>query len=209
MRRGKFITVEGGEGAGKSSLITALERHLRQKGVEVVKTREPGGTPFGEEVRRLLLMKQQFHLKDEAELFLFLASRVENVQEVILPALNQGKIVLCDRFSDSTIAYQGAARGLSEAAVAPICHFAERECRPDLTLWLDVDPTVGLERALKAKRGSDRMEAESLLFHEAVRGAFLRLSQQEPNRIYRIDAMQPQEDVIKVAQQIIDEHLAL
>lgn len=204
----RFITIEGGEGAGKSTLIETLRDLLAGQGFQVVTTREPGGTTLGNEIRRLTL-SHQFPIAPKAELLLMLASRAEHIDEVILPALQAGKIVICDRFNDSTIAYQGAARGLGVDAVEKLCKEICGSTLPDLTFYLDVDPEVGLQRSRKldkqeAKSGElDKIESEKLSFHQAVRQAFLQIASREPHRVVVIDANQPLERVLAEARRIL------
>lgn len=188
--RGIFITLEGGEGSGKSTVLEGLYASLSEKGHSVIKTREPGGTRLGEEVRSLLLNKKEYlSVGRRAELLLFLSARAQHVEELIAPSLEAGKIVLCDRFHDSSIAYQGIARDLGEEEVRKITLFSSYELVPNLTLLFDIDPKIGLKRSLSL--GSfDRIENESLTFHETVRAAFLALAKKEPNRIVIIDASQ-------------------
>ncbi|MBF8262627.1 MAG: tmk, partial [Parachlamydiales bacterium] len=167
LKRGLFITFEGGEGAGKSTLIDEVARQLASDGYHVVKTREPGGTHIGEHIRSLLLDHAQNRpLSAYAELCLFLAARAQQIEEIIAPALEARKIVLCDRFNDSTIAYQGVARGLGVEEVSAFCQFICHGIQPQLTLYLDIDPAVGLSRArrdqpqIAGARGYDRIESE-------------------------------------------------
>ena len=183
---GRFITFEGGEGVGKSTLIDRLYDHLKSEGRPVIKVREPGGTLLGDKIR-LLLQKKEYHTSNKSELFLFLASRAQHVQEVIAPALKEGKIVLCDRFNDSTLAYQGAARKFDETLVRDFCAFASADLVPDLTLFLDLDPHEGLSRVKKAM-ALDRIEEETIDFHNRVRAAYLKLLSAHPDRIAKIDA---------------------
>lgn len=191
---GVFITFEGGEGAGKSSLIRKLSHHLTEQGFSLLLTREPGGTFLGEKIRSILLnhnFKERLGLK--SELLLFLAARAQHIEEIILPALQQGKIVLCDRFNDSSIAYQGAGRKLGFEYTMNLCHLA-CNLEPDLTLFLAVDPKVGLSRTRASQKENagagevDRIEAETLEFHERVNEAFHLLAEKSPNRIKIIDA---------------------
>lgn len=192
--RGLFITFEGGEGAGKSTLITRLHEHFAS--LPTIITREPGGTLLGKKVREILLEKQDISLSSRAELLLFLADRAEHVQSVLLPALDTGKIILCDRFTDSTFAYQGAARKIEKKHLQELCDFATDTLKPDLTLYLDVDPETGLKRASGT---GDRIEKESLQFHHQVRDGFLSLAKENPERIKVIDATQPIEAVFSHA----------
>lgn len=206
MSNGLFITLEGGEGAGKSTLLNGLVLALHKLGRHVVKTREPGGSKLGEFVRQWLLNRDStVHVGKKAELLLFLAARAQHIEELIQPALHRGKIVICDRFNDSTIAYQGVARGLGATVVEQLCSLVCDEVKPDLTLFLDVDPVVGLARTRAATKENaregeiDRIEAEAISFHALVREAFHLLAQQEPHRIVMIDANRSQEEVFDAA----------
>lgn len=192
--RGVFITFEGGEGAGKTTLIAKLEKELLRRGETPLLTREPGGTFLGEEIRQMVL-GQNNQITPYAELLLFLAARAQHVEQVIKPALSQGKIVLCDRFNDSTIAYQGFARGLGVETVEHLCKLACQGCIPDLTFYLDIDPAVGMERARKQQRVMDRMENEKKAFHDKVRQGFLNIAKQDEKRICVIDAMNTEQAV--------------
>ncbi len=184
-----FITFEGGEGAGKTTLINSLHESMTKHGCPVIQTREPGGSPLGEQIRSWLLEKnEELPLGDQAELLLFLASRVQHIEEVIQPALDQGKVVLCDRFNDSTIAYQGRARGRDMDEVEKLCNIACEGMVPDLTFFLDIDPVVGLARAKGSSIDLDRLETEALSFHEEVRKGFQLLAQKYPERIHVLDA---------------------
>jgi dTMP kinase len=198
---GLFVTFEGGEGAGKTTLIERIFDQLVREGRQVLKTREPGGTPLGEEIRALLL-----HHKDPvspyAELSLFLASRAQHLSEVILPALKAGKVVLCDRFNDSTIAYQGVARGLGMEKVAAFCQFICMEIEPHLTLYLDIDPALGLSRT-KKRHVTDRIEAEDIAFHAKIRNGYLAIHKKNPYRFHLLDAAQPPEIVFHQAIKLI------
>ena len=190
MQRGKFITFEGSEGCGKSTQIHRLVERLQDRAVEVVLTREPGGTVVGEKIRHLLQYDPEAaNLTDESELLLFAASRAQLVREVILPALEAGKWVVADRFFDSTTIYQGVGRGLDLAAVRSINQFAVGAAIPDLTLLLDLDAATGHARAVTASGAKeDRMESQPLAFFEAVRHGYLELAAAEPERIAVIDA---------------------
>lgn len=207
----KFITVEGGEGSGKTTLLEHLQSKLSNSGIDVVRTREPGGTSLGEHIRRWLLSSgEDVTIGAKAELLLFLAARAQHIEEVIQPAILQGKTVLCDRFNDSTVAYQGAARGLGLEWVRSLCSMVCGSVVPDLTLYLDVDPTVGLGRTRRldkehAPSGSmDRIEAERIEFHQRVREAFLACAHAEPHRICIINANRPQHEVIDEALKIVN-----
>lgn len=200
-----FITFEGGEGAGKTTLMKQVEKALREKGIACFLTREPGGTPLGEHLRDTLLNPSvPFPFGSQAELMLFLASRVEHIEKVIRPALKRDQIVLCDRFNDSTIAYQGGGRELGLDYVASLCHLACRDFQPDVTFFLDLAPQKGLNRLVQAKErkeegrlSEDRLEKEALAFHERVHEAFSFLHRKYPERIYRIDASQSPEKVFQ------------
>jgi dTMP kinase len=187
---GVFITFEGPEGGGKTTQITGLETALRTAGYAITRTREPGGDAVGEQVRHLLL---HGNVGAEAELLLFAAARAQNVQQVVLPALNAGHIVLCDRFTDSTLAYQGYGRGLPEDLIRRINTFATGGLIPHRTFLLDLPPAVGLAR--QPKEEQDRLDREALAFHERVRTGFLALADAEPERIVRLDAAQSAEIV--------------
>lgn len=206
-----FITCEGGEGAGKSTLLRNLAEHLKVQGYEVLSTREPGGVPLGEEIRKILLSPEcKAPISLRAELMLFLAARAQHIEELIKPALAAGKIVLCDRFNDSTVAYQGYARGLGAETVQRLCSFVCNGIEPDLTLFLDVDPSEGLQRTQRthkdtARQGCvDRIEAEKLEFHQRVRQGMRRLLAQYPERIRLIDANQPSDAVFDSAIKFIE-----
>lgn len=185
MTKGLFVTFEGGEGAGKSTLAARLRDALKAEGKDLLFTREPGGTPFGEELRNLLL-HHKGHVQERAELFCFLAARVQHVEELIKPALALGKIVLCDRFTDSTIAYQGVARGLGLEYVAMCAKLATGDFQPDLTFYVDIDPEIGFQR-IKKRGVSDRLEREALSFHNHVREGFRQLAKKYPDRIVMLD----------------------
>jgi len=196
---GCFITFEGGDGAGKSTLIETVYHYLEKAGLSVVKTRAPGGTRVGETIRSLLLTKTEVPLSDRGELFLFLADRAQHVQEIIRPALQRGAVVLCDRYNDSTVAYQGTARGFDLEWTRSLCDFATHELQPDLTLYLDIDPNVGLSRASALTKEKDRIESEGIAFHEKIRKAFHKIAKQDPNRFKIIDASASPADVFEQA----------
>ncbi|OGN55416.1 MAG: dTMP kinase [Chlamydiae bacterium RIFCSPHIGHO2_12_FULL_44_59] len=202
MKQGLFVTFEGGEGAGKTTLIEEMSRVLVEQGREVVKTREPGGTKLGEAIRTILLLSQE-ELSPYAELSLFFASRAQHIQEVILPSLKAGKIVLCDRFNDSSIAYQGIGRGLGMKEVERFSQFISNHLKPDLTLYLDLDPEIGLKRASHVKK-HDRIESESLIFHEKLRKGFLAIQREDPERFFLINAENSPETVFHEAMKYMD-----
>ncbi len=196
---GMFITLEGGEGAGKSTLMQRLFDALLREGLSVMKTRAPGGSPLGAKIRSLLLHEKKEAISARAELLLFLADRAQHVDEVIKPALQKGQIVLCDRFNDSTIAYQGGARHLGIEEVKKLCQFACAGLEPDLTFYLDLDPKMGFMR-LKGEK--DRIESETLEFHQEIRKTFHALAKKE-KRIQVFDATLPADVVFQKAYQCI------
>lgn len=206
-----FITFEGGEGAGKTTLMNGIEAELHSRGYSVVKTREPGGSKLGEDLRNILLNHdEQTKISTMAELLLFLAARAQHLEEVIRPALNSGKVVLCDRFNDSTVAYQGSARGLGTDDVATMCNLVCREITPDMTIYLDIHPAEGLQRTREsskenaAKGHVDRIESEKIAFHEKVRKAFLAIAKKNPGRFCIIDASRPVATVLAEAISLLD-----
>jgi dTMP kinase len=205
MKRGMFITFEGVEGCGKSTQIARLQQHLETRGHSVVVTREPGGTPIAEAIRALLLDPLNHAMSPVTELLLYEAARAQHVAERIRPALDNGFVVLCDRFADSTTAYQGAGRGLSPDVVGRLHDIATQGLHPDLTIVLDVPADVGLSRATQT--GSDRMELEALEFHERVRIEFLRLAKEEPARVIVIDGMQDVDAVADAIRALVDARL--
>ena len=192
---GKFITFEGGEGCGKSTHIERLATRLRQGGHQVLVAREPGGTDVGEQIRHILqYSKASTAMTPETELLLFCASRAQLVREVIRPALEKDHIVICDRFFDSTTVYQGVGRKLAPQEVAAINRFAIGTCFPDLTLVIDLDPRLGLERA-RGRELFDRMENQSLEFYDRVRQGYRDLARREPGRVKIVDGSQSLEAV--------------
>ena len=197
-KKGVFITFEGIEGSGKSTHIALLASYLQEKGYPVCLTREPGGTKIGERLRTLILDLQHNEMDPKTELFLYLASRAQHLVEAIRPALLDGKIVLCDRFTDATLAYQGYGRGLKPAMIRPIVRYAAQGIRPDLTFLLDVTVQEGLRR-LHGRGLLNRLDAEALHFHEAVRKGYLALARREPRR-FRV--VPTQADVDHVQAQI-------
>jgi dTMP kinase len=203
-RKGLLITFEGGDGAGKTTLIEKVYRYLNKSGRDVFKTRAPGGTQIGKEIRALLLHKSDARLAKRCELLLFLADRAQHVEELILPSLKKGKIVLCDRFNDSTIAYQGGARGLNIDLVGSLCRFASSALEPDLTLYLDIDPRIGFERAKRAGLVKDRIESETLKFHQNIRKAFKQIAKKDPKRFIVVDASILPQEVYALAKERID-----
>lgn len=184
--RGLFITLEGGDGAGKSTQIRNIERFFEEKGLVVVHTREPGGTPISEKLRNILLDNSNTEMADVTEMMIYAASRAQNVREFILPALERGEIVICDRFVDSSIAYQAYGRELGDM-VGIVNHYATGGLTPDITFWLDIDPQAGKMRAAKAG-DLDRLELEQMDFHYRVYDGYKRIAEGDPGRVKRIDA---------------------
>lgn len=196
---GLFITLEGPEGAGKSTNREYLASRLREQGIEVVLSREPGGTPLAERIRELLLAPSDEQMDSDAELLLVFAARAQHLARIIRPALARGAVVLCDRFTDATYAYQGGGRGLDAARIAELERFVQGELRPNLTLVFDLPVDIGLSRA--AARGRlDRFEQEGREFFEAVRRTYLQRAESAPQRYRVLDAAQP----LQAVQQAID-----
>jgi dTMP kinase len=188
--RGKFITLEGGEGVGKSTNLAFIQDYLRLRQISALVTREPGGTVLAEKIRALLLDKNSEPMTETAELLLVFAARAQHLRHVIEPALAQGRWVLCDRFTDATYAYQGGGRNLSVSAIAWLETLVQGNLRPDLTLLLDAPVEIGLARA-KARGISDRFEEEKTGFFEKIRTAYLRQAELHPERIRLIAADRP------------------
>lgn len=186
----RFITLEGIEGAGKTTQLARIRDLLGTAGIECVLTREPGGSPLAEGVRGLLLDPAHQGMGADTELLLMFAARAEHLHRVINPALAAGRWVLCDRFTDATYAYQGGGRGLDPARIAALENLVQGALRPDLTLLFDLPAAAGLARA-RGRSAPDRFEAEALAFHERVRRAYLAIAAREPRRVRCIDAGQP------------------
>ena len=187
---GRFITIEGGEGAGKSTAQAFLAEMLSAKGITVVQTREPGGTPLAEAIRRNLLSLDEEAPVEMAELLLVFAARAQHLAKVIEPALARGEWVLCDRFTDATYAYQGAGRGMSVEQINKLEELVQGDRRPDTVLLMDMPPEIGLQRA-KARGALDRFEQEAQAFFERVREGYLRRAKLDPKRYVIVDAAKP------------------
>lgn len=200
---GRFITVEGTEGAGKTSNVAFLRERLEAAGKTVVLTREPGGTPLGEAIRDLLLGHRGDGMAVDAELLLVFAARAEHIAHRIRPALAQGHWVLCDRFTDATYAYQGGGRGIDVDRIAALEHWVQGNLRPDLTIVLDVPVEIGLARA-GGRSAPDRFEREERAFHDAVRAAYRAIAAREPARVQLVDAAQPLPGVRADLQRVLD-----
>lgn len=195
--KGKFITFEGPEGSGKTSVITGIKEYLEDKGFDILTTREPGGIKIAEDIRDIILNKENTMMDAHAEALLFAASRSQHYHEKVVPALDAGKVILCDRFIDSSLAYQGHARGLGIDEVYSINKFAIGNHLPDLTIFIDVPPSVGLERVFSNTRKVDRLDLESIDFHNKVYEGYMIISEKYPDRIVKIDGTKCVEDVIK------------
>ncbi|MCX7107076.1 MAG: dTMP kinase [Methylococcales bacterium] len=202
MTRGKFITLEGGEGVGKSTNMAFIKNYLFQHKISVVVTREPGGTVLAEKLRQLLLDKNSEVISDQAELLMVFAARAQHIKHVIEPALAKGEWVLCDRFTDSTYAYQGGGRNMRISAIEWLENMVQGALRPDLTLLLDAPVEIGIERA-RSRAEFDRFESEKICFFEQVRRAYLLQAELHPDRIKLIKANQPLIDVQRALIEII------
>jgi len=191
-----FITFEGPEGSGKSTQLPMLAQFLEESGLPVVRTREPGGTKIGDQIREVLVRMDNTELHPRTEILLFLAARAQLVEELIIPSLQQGKIILCDRYGDSTLAYQGYGHGLDLETLRAMLQFATGGLKPDLTILLDVDVMTGLRRK-KIKEEWNRLDAFELSFHERVRTGYHMLAGQDPERWKIVDATQDPDQVQK------------
>ncbi|HLB59707.1 MAG TPA: dTMP kinase [Bdellovibrionota bacterium] len=205
--KGKFITFEGVEGCGKSTQIRLLAKFFDEKKIPYVVTREPGGTEISDKIRDLLLDPSHIKMAPITELLLYEASRAQHVFEVINPALSAGRVVLCDRFADSSRVYQGYARGLGEELVDECNEIATGGIKPDLTFLLDIPVEVGLERV--RKKGMDRLEQEDVGFHKRVREGFLLLAKKEPKRVFVLDATGGIEEVQEKIRKVVEERFPL
>ena len=199
-----FITLEGPEGSGKTTAVADAVKRLEEMGYEIVRTREPGGTPIAEQIRNVILDKANTKMDPRTEALLYAASRRQHLVEKVWPAIKEGKIVICDRYLDSSLAYQGGARGLGIDEVLNINLFATENTWPDLTLLFDLDPTIGLNRiAQNSEREVNRLDLEKIDFHNKVRESFLLLAKRYPERFVIIDASQPREVVAKATMDAI------
>lgn len=193
-----FVTFEGGEGSGKSTAIKSLVEKLQNEGYDILLTREPGGTPISEQIREVILNKENTDMDPVTEAFLYAASRRQHVVEKVKPALKEGKIVLCDRFLDSSLAYQGGARGLGFDMILEINKHAIDGLFPDVTIFFDLKPEIGLARiSANSGREVNRLDVEKMEFHEKVRNAFLTLAEMYPNRYVIIDASKTPKEVLE------------
>ncbi len=201
---GYFITLEGIEGVGKTSNLAFIRTLLEQQGEHCLVTREPGGTTLGEALRTMLLAHRDEKMSDDAELLLMFAARAEHLEKVIRPALENGKTVLCDRFTEATYAYQGGGRGLPMKRIAQLEQWVQQDLRPDLTLILDAPVSIGRQRASRRSE-PDRIESEQDAFFQRVRDAYIRLSERFPERIVLIDASVDLEQVERQLRRVLQE----
>lgn len=203
--QGIFITIEGPDGAGKTSVLSELYPRLELEATRrIVKTREPGGIPIAEKIRKIILDPRNSEMDERTEALLYAAARRQHLMEKVLPALEAGNIVLCDRFVDSSLAYQGAGRRIGVEAIAAINEFAIEGTVPDFTIYLDVDSDTGLERIKNHRRQQmDRLDSEGLEFHQRVRHEYLKLVEENPQRITKIDARMSLENVVEATYQAI------
>ena len=193
-----FITIEGPEGSGKTTAVDTAVKKLEEMGYQIVRTREPGGTPIAEQIRNVILDKNNVAMDQRTEALLYAASRRQHLVEKVWPALKEGKIVVCDRYLDSSLAYQDGARGLGVDNILQVNNFATEGTFPDLTLLFDIDPKLGLARiAANADREVNRLDLEKIEFHNKVRNTFLELAKRYPERFVVIDASQSREEVAK------------
>lgn len=204
MFKGKFITIEGSEGSGKSTNINFIQDYLKQKNIPFILTREPGGTPIAEKIRDLLLDKANTSLCDDAELLLMFAARAQHLNELIIPALESGKWVISDRFTDASYAYQGGGRGLSWQKIAQLEQWVQGDLRPDATILLDVPVDKGMER-VRERGETDRFEQEQLSFFKRIRDAYLKLAREDPERFYIIDTLPAIEEVHQQLHQVMEQ----
>ncbi len=200
----QFITFEGPEGSGKSTILKAVEKQLLSAGISVMTTREPGGIDISERIRDVILDVHHTHMDAKTEALLYAASRRQHIVEKIDPALKEGKMVLCDRFIDSSLAYQGYGRKLGKDEIFNINKFAIEDRMPDLTIFIDIKPQVGLDRVSHNHRKMDRLDLESLEFHERVYAGYLDLIKEFPDRIRVIDGDKPLNEVIKDVMHLIN-----
>ena len=201
--KGLFITFEGPDGSGKTTQLRRLADRLKAEGLDVVTTREPGGTVIGDRIREIILSLEHREMKERTEVLLYAASRAQHVAQVIEPALQKGHIVLCDRYVDSSIAYQGAARGLGDESVRTVNLLAVQGVLPDLTLFLDIDPVEATRRQRQRGEETNRMEQEEILFYRRVRDGFLALQERYPQRIVTLDGGKSQDAVFHEATAIL------
>ena len=203
-----FITLEGPEGSGKTSQLPALAEFLREKGYDVLVTREPGGTSVGDQIRDVLMNMKNVSIVPQTEILLFQAARAQHVAEILRPALEKGQIVICDRFGDSTLAYQGYGHQTDIRTLQYLIHFATGGLTPDLTLLLDIPVSKGFERKIKNESEWNRLDAYEKAFHERVREGYLQLAREEPERWQIIDASQGKDRVQEEMRKLVLQKIA-
>lgn len=209
MKRGYFISIEGNEGAGKSTIVTMATQYLMSKGLQVIASREPGGIAIAEQIRSVILDKNNTEMDGRTEALLYAAARRQHYIEKISPSLAEGKTIICDRFIDSSLAYQGYARGLGFDEILSINRFATDNVFPDLTLYLDVDPKLGLQRISENEhREINRLDLESLAFHQKVREGYLEVAKRFSSRIVKINANEEVNQVLENVKRVFDQFLA-
>lgn len=204
MKKGFFVTIEGCEGVGKSTLLRGLKDYLETAGRDAVFTREPGGTEVAERIRAVILDPENAAMTPTAELLLYAAARAQHTEEKIIPAVRDGKLVICDRYSDSTLAYQSYARGLDRGECLAADEIARRGVKPDLTVFLDLSPERGFARKGGADKG-DRLEREKIDFHERVYAGFRAIAESEPDRVVAVDASKSREEVLAAVVSLLKE----
>lgn len=208
LQNGSFISIEGGEGAGKSALTHSLGRKLEEAGFEILITREPGGSTIAESIRSIILSIDNTSMDVRTEALLYAASRRQHLKDKVFPALERGALVLCDRYVDSSLVYQGIGRGIGIDQIWEINRFAIGDCLPDLTLYLDIDPHIGLERIWQNdRREVNRLDLESISFHALVREGFLQIASLFKNRIVTIDATMSPEEIVEKSWAIIEQRV--
>ncbi len=204
--RGIFITLEGPEGSGKSTQARKLSKYLEKRGIRTIVSQEPGGTEIGQKIRKILLSPTSRGMEDLTELFLYLAVRAQHVEEIVNPALSEGKIVISDRFMDATVAYQSYGRGIDKELIEELNSLVTHGLKPDLTILLDIEIPQGIRRA-RGKGKGDRIEQEKIEFHQRVREGYLKLAEEEPERIKRIKVEGSIEETQMRVRQYVDEVL--
>lgn len=202
MLKGKFITFEGGECTGKTSIISELEKTLKDKGYKVIVTREPGGIDIAEQIRSIILNPKNTKMTSETEALLYAASRTQHLKEKVIPALEEGYIVLCDRYLDSSLVYQGIARGLGRDSVLKINYFATKYM-PDLTIFIDVKPEIALKRLENRQGKVDRLDSETLDFHKMVYEGYKELANEYKDRVVSLDGTKSLEEVIEDSKELV------
>lgn len=208
MTKGLFITLEGPEGAGKTTVIDMLLNYYQEKNLQIIKTREPGGIPISEKIRNIILDPNHTEMDARTEALLYAAARRQHLVEKVVPALNDGAIVLCDRFIDSSLAYQGYARGVDMDEIWEINQFAIGDIMPELTIYFDLDPRIGLARINNTNdREINRLDLETIEFHERVQEGYYKVIEKFPERIMKVDASKPLEQVLEDTVDIINRFL--